>query len=56
MTSDPMLAGWLPKAGSPAIGAGAASEDTWFDFVDYVGAFADQNDDWTKGWIQTARD
>lgn len=56
MTVDPLLADWFPKAGSPAIGAGAASEDTWFDFVDYVGAFADQSDDWTKGWTQTARD
>jgi hypothetical protein len=56
MTQDPMLVGYLPSAQSPAIGAGVTPDDSWFDFVDYIGAFADESDDWAAGWIQTSRD
>ena len=53
---EPALNGWFPTASSPAIGAGVTPNDAWFNYADYVGAFADESDDWTAGWIQTARD
>lgn len=56
MTTDPLLKGYLPTSKSPAIGGGVALDDTWFDYVDYIGAFADEGDDWTKGWTQTSHD
>ena len=52
---DPMLnANWQPMANSPALGIGEGPTDPWFDSVDYAGAFADENDGWATGWIQTA--
>jgi hypothetical protein len=59
--ADPMLAApsdfaapdFRPMAGSPALGAGVAPADDFFDDVDYVGAFG--ADDWTAGWTTRAR-
>lgn len=45
------LNGYLPAAGSPQLTGGKpVPNDTFFDAVNYVGAFANENDDWTKGW------
>ncbi|MDP2098856.1 MAG: hypothetical protein U1D70_13395 [Methylobacter sp.] len=45
------LNGYLPAAGSPQLTGGApVPNDPFFDAVNYVGAFANENDDWTKGW------
>ena len=54
--SDPTLGGtlgWMPQAGSPALGIGAGPTDSFFETVDYAGAF-DGTTDWTEGWIETA--
>ncbi|RUO29168.1 hypothetical protein CWE12_09275 [Aliidiomarina sedimenti] len=51
-TDDPLLGGYFPSAVSPALGAGlnvANEVDTWFDDVDYIGAFDGEND-WTLDW------
>lgn len=51
-TDDPLLGGYFPSAVSPALAAGlnvANEVDTWFDSVDYIGAF-DGDTDWTEGW------
>lgn len=49
--ADPVLNGYLPGTGSPLTTGGmAVSSDSFFDTVDYVGAFKDANDDWTKEW------
>lgn len=56
VTADPNLGGangWTPEAGSPALGIGAGPTDSFFDSVDYAGAF-DGTTDWTDGWIETA--
>lgn len=47
---DPLLSGYLPASGSPLTLGGAAVNDPFFTVVDYVGAFKDANDDWTKEW------
>lgn len=47
---DPLLSGYLPATGSPLILGGAAVNDSFFDVVDYAGAFKDANDDWTQEW------
>jgi len=47
---DPLLNGYLPASGSPLILGGAAVNDPFFTVVDYVGAFKDESDDWTKEW------
>lgn len=46
---DPMLAGWMPKVGSPVLGAGVTPDDLFFDPVDFIGALG-LDDDWTAGW------
>ncbi|MCB9537340.1 MAG: hypothetical protein H6704_13895 [Myxococcales bacterium] len=59
--ADPMLTApndfaapdFRPMPGSPALGAGIAPDDDFFDDVDYVGAFG--ADDWTAGWTTRAR-
>jgi hypothetical protein len=52
--SDLMLeADYQPSAGSPLLGAGATPADSFFDAVDYIGAF-DGTNDWTAGWIDTS--
>jgi len=48
--ADPMLENWLPKTGSPALGNGVVPSDSFFDDVDYIGAFGDT--DWTEGWTE----
>lgn len=50
-----LVNGFLPGAGSPLIGAGAVVDDGFFSGVDYIGAFRDQNDDWTYGWTHRVR-
>lgn len=47
---DPLLNGYLPASGSPLTLGGAAVNDPFFTVVDYVGAFRDENDDWTREW------
>ncbi|HLP82258.1 MAG TPA: hypothetical protein VK141_09770, partial [Nitrosomonas sp.] len=47
---DPLLSGYLPATGSPLTLGGAPVSDAFFSPVDYVGAFKDANDDWTKEW------
>ena len=39
---------FLPKADSAPLGAGMAPSDSFFDDVDHIGAFGE--DDWTAGW------
>ncbi|PSJ16988.1 hypothetical protein [Nitrosomonas supralitoralis] len=48
--SDPLLNGYLPSSGSPLTLGGTAVNDSFFTVVDYVGAFKDANDDWTREW------
>ncbi len=50
--TDPLLNGWLPKAGSPAFGKGVTPQDFFFEEVDFVGAFG--SEDWSQGWINTS--
>jgi hypothetical protein len=51
VTDDAMLTGWMPEAGSPALGMGTtAATGASFESVDYAGAF-DGDTDWTEGWI-----
>jgi len=47
---DPLLNGYLPASGSPLTLGGAAVNDPFFTVVDYVGAFKDESDDWTREW------
>lgn len=48
---DPMLSGYLPMPGSPALGIGTVPfQDDFFDNVDYAGAFSSREADWTKPW------
>ncbi len=47
---DPLLSGYLPASGSPLTLGGTAVSDAFFDAVDYIGAFKDADDDWTKEW------
>ncbi len=52
IATNPNLNGFLPAVGSPAIGIGLHSfgADPFFAVTDYAGAFADENDDWTRDW------
>ncbi|HNW15970.1 MAG TPA: hypothetical protein PKM15_04645 [bacterium] len=50
VVADPKLDGWLPKSDSPALGNGVKPDDSFFDAVDYIGAFKDV--DWTEGWTE----
>lgn len=52
--ADPMLDGWAPEAGSPAMRASVQPGDSFFEQVDFIGAIG--QDDWTAGWTTTARD
>jgi hypothetical protein len=47
---DPLLAGFYPQEGSPALGTGLTPEDLFFEPVDYIGAFASSEDNWEAGW------
>ncbi|MDE2388022.1 MAG: hypothetical protein KGN35_02885 [Betaproteobacteria bacterium] len=55
------LSGYLPATGSPLVLGGTTvlgnslghptnAPDTWFDAVNYAGAFKDEHDDWTAEW------
>jgi hypothetical protein len=46
-------ADWQPAAGSPALCIGAGPTDSFFDTVNYAGAF-DGTNNWAAGWIETA--
>ncbi len=59
--TDPMLSGYTPEAGSPAVDLGDVTpfgprHGTWFTAVDFAGAVKDANDTWYKGWTTLARD
>lgn len=47
---DPLLNGYIPAVGSPALRAGVAPEDFFFEPVDYIGAVGSAAEDWTQGW------
>ena len=52
IVGDALLGGYVPAPNSPALGNGynvANNVDSWFDNVDYIGAF-DGETDWTIGW------
>ena len=52
IVGDALLGGYVPAPNSPALGNGynvANNVDSWFDNVDYIGAF-DGETDWTLGW------
>src|SRR5690606_9627400 len=52
IVGDALLGGYVPAPNSPALGNGynvANNVDSWFDNVDYIGAF-DGVTDWTEGW------
>ncbi len=50
---DPQLNGHLPAFGSPLTSSAPPSnDDPFFVKTNYIGAFANENDDWTKGgWV-----
>lgn len=48
--ADPELNGYIPSANSIALGNGETPDDIFFDFVDYIGAFDGEDDDWTAKW------
>ncbi len=50
---NPKLKGWMPVAGSPALGNGVTPDDFFFEPVDFIGAFGSEN--WAKGWTVNAR-
>lgn len=50
VAGDPLLSGYLPAAGSPLTLGGTAVSNSFFTPVDYIGAFKDENNDWTKEW------
>jgi len=56
-TADAMLNGFIPMAGSSALGlgsnAGITDPGSFFETVDYAGAF-DGTTDWTDGWTTDA--
>lgn len=55
---DAQLGGYTPAATSPAIGGGydvANNVDSWFQTVNYIGAF-DGTNDWTLGWTHGIHD
>lgn len=53
VAGDPQLNGFLPAFGSPLTStATLPTNDPFFVKTNYSGAFADENDDWTKGgWV-----
>ena len=51
MVGNAKLNGYIPASDSPALGAGATPNDSFFDPVDFIGAVKDAASDWTKGWI-----
>lgn len=53
--ADARLVGWIPAAGSPALGTGVTPDDLFFDPVDFIGAIGSAQEDWTAGWITGAQ-
>lgn len=53
--ADPQLTNWVPAQSSPALKNGVPPLDLFFDFVDYIGAIEDIQNDWTKGWSTSAK-
>jgi hypothetical protein len=52
--TDPMLDGWMPMNGSPALSGGESpAGDSWFDAATYIGAF-DGTSNWADGWTTSA--
>jgi len=47
---NPELVSYYPSVSSPAIGKGAMLDDLFFEPVDYLGAFASEDDKWEEGW------
>ncbi len=51
---DPLLNGYLPRTGSPALvvdeSAAAQPMDAFLEPTRFKGAFAGEDDDWTRGW------
>lgn len=50
--TDPMLDGWAPQSGSPALSASVQPDDSFFEDAGFIGAIGE--DDWTAGWTITA--
>ena len=50
---DDGIPNYAPGAGSPALGAGQAPTDSFFDQVDFIGGVGAE--DWTAGWTTHAR-
>jgi hypothetical protein len=53
LQTSALLEGWAPGSQSPAIGAGVTPDDLFFDFIDYIGAFADSSDSWAQKWTSS---
>lgn len=53
LQTSALLEGWAPGSASPAIGAGVTPDDLFFDFIDYIGAFADSSDSWAQEWTSS---
>lgn len=51
--ADPMLDGFVPKAGSPLLGKGSAPEDLFFEDVNFIGAVGSTRANWTTGWTSS---
>lgn len=53
---DPMLDGYTPRTGSPAlVGEDLTPFDLFFTPVDYIGAVKDATDLWYEGWTTSAK-
>lgn len=50
VAGDPLLNGYLPAVGSPLTLGGTAVSNSFFTPVDYIGAFKNESNDWTKEW------
>ena len=46
---------YRPAAGSDAVSGGATPSGSFFEAVDYIGAFAPAGADWSDGWTNFAR-
>ena len=49
-TDDPLLNDYLPASGSPLLTSGTSVGNAFFTPVNFVGAFKDENSDWTEEW------
>ncbi|MFP5387388.1 MAG: hypothetical protein ACLGHN_15025 [Bacteriovoracia bacterium] len=55
-TADAQLNGYYPGVSSPALGAGITPDDLFFEPVDYIGAFASEEDNWEAGWTSMVQE